>query len=88
MQVKEPAHNTKYFGIFMKRNVGSIDSIVRLIVGGALLYIGFFDNPVISAGISKILVGIFGLIVFVSALVRNCPLYYLIGLNTCSRKQH
>lgn len=69
----------------MKRNVGSFDAIARLIVGGAFIYIGFFDNPVISAGISKILIGVFGLIVFGSAVIRNCPLYYLIGLNTCSR---
>lgn len=71
----------------MKKNVGTIDMITRMIVGLILIAIGFFDNPVVSAGISKTLVGICGIIVFISAVVRNCPLYYMIGLNTSNKNQ-
>ena len=68
----------------MHRNIGVVDMVVRLLVGVLLLYIGFFDNPIITAGLSKKIIGVFGGIVTLSALIRNCPLYYLAGINTAN----
>ncbi len=79
--------NNHNHGVLMKRNIGTIDMFIRLTLGVILGYLGFLDNPVISASISKILIGVCGVVVFASAIIRNCPLYYIIGLNTCSRNK-
>lgn len=72
----------------MHHNVGIVDMCVRLMVGVILLYIGVTDNPIIPAGLLKIIIAIFGIIVTLSALIRNCPLYYLAGINTtCNKKE-
>jgi len=66
----------------MHKNVGKADMVVRLIAGGLFSYIGFLDNPIVSSGVPKSIFAVFGVIVLLSALARNCPLYYLAGINT------
>lgn len=70
----------------MKRNVGNLDMLIRLIVSGGLFYAGFFDNPVVSAGLSQKIIGVAGFLPLLTALFRYCPLYTLIGLDTSSKK--
>jgi hypothetical protein len=67
----------------MPKNVGTVDMIIRLIAGAALLYIGLIDNPIVSSGMSKTIVGIMGLVPIATALLRYCPLYFLAGIDTC-----
>ena len=68
----------------MQNNVGSTDMVIRLVASVFFLYIGFFDNPIVSSGLSKkIMVGV-ALAPLLSGIFRSCPLYALIGLNTCA----
>jgi len=66
----------------MKCNVGLLDRLIRLLAGAALLYIGFFDNPIVSAGLSKNIIKVFAFVPLLTGLFSYCPLYVLIGLDT------
>ena len=61
----------------MKANVGSLDRIVRYILGFAILAAGYYY---------KSWWGLIGLGPIITATVRFCPAYPLIGLNTCALK--
>ncbi|TNF37320.1 MAG: DUF2892 domain-containing protein [Gammaproteobacteria bacterium] len=66
------------------KNVGIIDSILRLGVGAGFIYIGFINSTFIEDDIASTILGIFGSIIFVSGALRRCPMYDLIGFNSCS----
>ena len=59
-------------------NVGTIDRIVRIVVGLALLA-GFFLNPEASLRWLYLI----GLVPLATGLFSTCPLYRLIGVSTC-----
>ena len=67
----------------MQKNVGTVDMIIRLLIAVALGYIGFFENPIVSAGTSQNVVKIVAFLPLLTGLMRFCPLYKLIGLDTC-----
>ena len=58
----------------MKANVGSIDRVVRFIVGLALLGAGYYF---------KSWWGLIGLGPIQTAVIRFCPAYLPFGLSTC-----
>jgi hypothetical protein len=55
----------------MKRNMGTIDRVVRAIIGIVMLGVGF---GVLSGG-AGIAVGVIGAVLFATSLIRWCPLY-------------
>lgn len=59
----------------MTRNLGGIDKALRLVAGIVLLALGAF-GPLGWWGL-------LGLVPLGTALVSYCPLYALLGLNTC-----
>jgi len=59
----------------MSCNVGTVDRIVRIVVGLALLAL-VFVGP-------KTPWGWIGVIPLVTGLIRYCPLYSLLGIRTC-----
>ena len=59
----------------MTKNVGTIDRVIRAVVGLAILSL-VFVGP-------KSFWGLLGFIPLITALVGWCPPYALIGLNTC-----
>ena len=63
----------------VKKNVGTIDRALRIIVGLALLA-GFFLNR--DGAYSWLY--LIGIIPLVTGLMSSCPLYAIFGLNTCS----
>ena len=65
----------------MKTNVGSIDRILRIAVGIALLALLF-----ILPGNARWW-GLIGLLPLATGLFSFCPAYTLLGLNTCPTKQ-
>lgn len=67
----------------MEKNVGTVDMIIRLLIAIALGYIGFFENPIVSAGTSQNIIKIVAFLPLLTGLMRFCPLYKLIGLSTC-----
>ena len=63
------------------KNVGSIDKVVRFIVGLLLLSLLFFVN-----GNLKYL-GLIGLVPILTATFSFCPLYSIVGIKTCKIKK-
>ena len=57
------------------RNIGSVDRVLRLVVGIALLAM-VFVGP-------KTPWGWIGAVLIVTALISFCPLYRLFGIRTC-----
>ena len=62
----------------MKKNVGNIDRLLRAIIG--ILLISLTLSGIIGAW------GWIGIIPLLSALFSFCPLYTLIGINTCKTR--
>ena len=60
----------------MKHNIGSLDRIVRIVLGLAALGLGFYF---------KSWWGLAGLLPLLTGLVRICPAYLPLGLSTCPR---
>lgn len=63
----------------MKSNVGGVDKILRLITG--LVLVGLAATGIIG------LWGWLGLVPLITGLVGFCPVYPLLGINTCPLKK-
>jgi hypothetical protein len=61
----------------MKLNVGSLDKVLRIVVGLGLLSLFF-----VLEGAAKWW-GLVGLVPLGTGLIGFCPLYAILGLNTC-----
>jgi hypothetical protein len=68
----------------MKKNMGNADRAIRVIIA-VLIAVLYFTN-VISGTLGLILLIVAGVFVLTS-LISFCPLYSLIGLNTCPVKK-
>lgn len=66
--------------IIMKRNVGTVDQWIRIILGVALLSLLFF----LSGGIRWI--GLIGLVPLITGIIGYCPIYSLLKINTNKKK--
>ncbi len=69
--------------MFKTANVGSTDRMLRIIAGVILIVLPFimaFGTPILQYGLP-----IVGAVLVFTALVRFCPAYTLLGVNTCSR---
>lgn len=64
----------------MKNNVGSADKIVRILLGLGLLSLLFLLEAPMKY------LGLIGLVPLLTSLMGWCPLYSLIGINTCKVK--
>lgn len=62
----------------MKRNLGSIDKAIRIIGGAVLMILAATGN--IGWW------GWLGVVPFVTGLISNCPIYTLLGINTCRKR--
>jgi hypothetical protein len=61
----------------MKTNVGGIDKTLRIVVGAALLAMLAWGDGNLRW------LGLIGLVPLATALIGWCPLYTLLGVNTC-----
>lgn len=61
----------------MKKNVGGVDRILRIVVGLALIAFALFS------GSPYAIYGWIGVVPLLTAFVSFCPAYVLIGLSTC-----
>ncbi len=68
----------------MKKNMGNTDRIVRLLLA-AVVAVLYFTN-IITGTVGIVLLVLAGVFVLTS-LISFCPLYTLIGLNTCPAKK-
>lgn len=62
----------------MKKNVGSTDKIIRVILGLAIGAAGVYFRSWL---------GLIGIIPIATAFMSFCPLYAPFGLNTCKKEQ-
>lgn len=68
----------------MKKNMGSTDRIIRLLLA-AVITVLFFTN--IISGTLGIILLVFAAVFVLTSLVSFCPLYTLIGMNTCPKER-
>lgn len=68
----------------MKKNMGSADKIIRLIV--AALFVVLYFTGTVTGTIGYILLA-FAAIFVLTSLVSFCPLYTIFGLRTCPKEK-
>lgn len=68
----------------MKKNMGSADKIIRIIIAAIIGYL--YYNGTISGTLGIVLVVLAGIFVLTS-LVSFCPLYTPFGIKTCKVKE-
>jgi hypothetical protein len=66
----------------MKKNMGSTDRIVRVLI--ALLVVLLYFTNIITGTIAFVLLALSGIFVLTS-LVSFCPLYLPFGIRTCKK---
>ncbi len=66
--------------LIMYANIGNIDRVVRLILGIGLIIL------VVTNMIG--VWGWLGIIMILTALIKTCPAYTILGINTCTKSQH
>ncbi len=69
----------------MKKNMGTTDRVIRTFLA-ILFAVLYFTNTV--SGVFGIVLLVLGGIFLVTSLISFCPLYTLIGLNTCPAKKN
>lgn len=62
----------------MAKNEGKIDRILRVVVGLALISIVFVGPQTMW--------GLIGIIPLATGLLGTCPVYSILGVNTCATK--
>ena len=62
----------------MTKTEGTIDRALRVIVGLVLLSLVFIGPQTMW--------GLIGIVPLATGLIGNCPLYSILGINTCSMK--
>ncbi|MCR9013780.1 YgaP family membrane protein [Aquiflexum gelatinilyticum] len=68
----------------MKKNMGSADRIIRTIIALIAAYLYFGGIVTGTLGIVLVVVAA---VFLLTSLVSFCPLYSIVGLNTCSVKK-
>lgn len=63
---------------FFARNEGTVDRVLRVALGLVLLFVAFTGRGAW---------GWLGVIPLATGLMGSCPLYSVLGINTCSMKQ-
>lgn len=68
----------------MTINVGTVDRILRLVVGVALIAVALFSSMAIfDAVFAKYGAIALGLVLVATGIVGTCPMYSIIGTKTC-----
>ena len=63
-------------------NIGTIDRILRIIIGAILIASAFFIGPAHSPSTFGVISIIIGCILMLTAFIRFCPIYSILGLRT------
>jgi len=69
----------------MKKNVGSIDKIIRLIIAAVAIYFGYKGG--FEAVWAAYVLYAVGVILLFTILTSSCPLYSIIGTGTVKKNE-
>ncbi len=67
----------------MKKNIGTIDKTIRVILGFVIF--GLYFAKIITGTLAIVLIILAG-VFFITSIFSFCPLYHLLGINTCKKK--
>lgn len=68
----------------MKKNVGSIDKVARLIIAVIAVYVAYIG--IVASPWDYVLYAVAGIMV-ITSLMGSCPLFSIFGINTCKVKK-
>lgn len=69
----------------MTANLGTVDRVVRLVLGIILLAIPFLSGMTLfESGLATAISVILGLVMLATSSMKFCPLYRIFGIRTCS----
>jgi len=68
----------------MKKNVGTLDRIMRLVLAVVFAYLYFGGVVEGTAGLVLLVLGV---VFAANASLSFCPIYTLVGINTCPAKK-
>jgi hypothetical protein len=68
----------------MKKNMGTVDRAVRALL--ALVMVGLYFGNIVTGVLGIVLMAAAG-IFFLTSLISFCPLYTVVGFNTCPAKK-
>lgn len=68
----------------MKKNMGSLDKALRMLVAVAVAIL-YFTNVI--SGTTAIILGVLAIIFVITSFLSFCPLYLPFGINTCGKKE-
>jgi hypothetical protein len=66
----------------MKKNMGSADRIIRILI--AVVIAGLYFSKIISGTMAIILLVVAGIFLLTS-VIGSCPLYSVFGIRTCKK---
>ena len=67
----------------MKKNMGNTDRIIRIIA--AIIFSVLYFTGTVTGTVGLVLV-ILGAVFLATSFISFCPLYTLVGINTCEKK--
>lgn len=68
----------------MTANVGRIDRLLRIVIGVVLLVFPFVSGlAIFESTAATVIAVIVGIVMVATSAMRFCPLYRILGLNTC-----
>ncbi|MGB0784264.1 MAG: YgaP family membrane protein [Marinomonas sp.] len=70
----------------MKKNLNSLDRIIRGVVGIVFTGFALFNGEYLQKPILEVLLGVFGALNLISLFFGWCPVYHLAGINTYKKK--
>jgi len=79
MQEQRAAQSICLTGDYMKRNESTIDRVTRVVLGAVLAGVGLS-----AGGTVAVVLYVLAAVMLVTAAVGFCPLYRLLGIDTCN----
>jgi hypothetical protein len=67
----------------MKKNMGNTDRIIRVIL--AIVFSALYFTQTVTGTFGLVLV-VLGAVFLATSFISFCPLYTLVGINTCPKK--
>jgi hypothetical protein len=68
----------------MKKNMGTTDRVIRIIL--AIVFGVLYFNHTVTGTLGIVLL-VLGVVFLLTSLVSFCPLYTILGWNTCKSKE-